>query len=320
MAAATTSCSLPAETLFSKDGISLSATPLSPNSNANASNISSNEGDDDDHDNDNGIILTLTLHRIHEKNVINPTMISLLIQALDVIDSHPTLVHTNNKSLIITGLSSTDPHGTTHKFFSNGLDLEWMLRAADEKSSDAGTNPTSKVIESFNSLVLARVLTLPFRTIAAINGHCIGAGLFLALACDYRIMRTKRGFLQWPEARLGVRLTKGPAELSKAKVGNGRGGLGAASPDHHVLREGLLTAKKYTSSEALAMAIVDAEHPIEELYSHAFQMAKEGLPASLNLDYFDPKAYTEMKIEMYTDAYRALKFGKPTEDLPHSRI
>lgn len=109
-----------------------------------------------------------------------------------------------------------------------------------------------------------------------------------------------------------MRLTKGFAELSKAKISV-----------HRVLREGLLTAKKYTSSEALSCGIIDAEYPIEELYEHAFQLAKEGLPESsgsgMNLEYFDPKAYTEMKQEMYTDAYRALKFGK-VEDLPHSRI
>ena len=48
----------------------------------------------------------------------------------------------------------------------------------------------------------------------------------------------------------------------------------------------------------------------------------EGLPESSNnnpLEYFDAKAMTEMKIEMYTDAYRALKFGK-VSDLPSSRI
>ena len=161
---------------------------------------------------------------------------------------------------------------------------------------------------------VTKTISLPAKT------RILGAGLFLALACDYRIMRTKRGFLQWPEARLGMRLTKGFAELSKAKIGNGRGGM--STTDHHVLREGLLTAKKYSSTEALLSGIIDAEYPVEQLYSHAFQLAREGLPESpsgMNLEYFDPKAYAEMKIEMYTDAYRALKFGK-VADPPQSRI
>jgi enoyl-CoA hydratase/carnithine racemase len=296
------------KTLFHKDGVSLVATIL---------------GDEDDH---NGIILTLYLHRHVEKNVINPTMISLLIEALDMIETHPLLLHTSNKALIITGVDHDNMK--ICKFFGNGLDLEWMMQASNNQNNNnngstataaaaavsAATkddNPTSQMIEKYNSQVLAKILTLPFRTIAAINGHCIGAGLFLALACDYRYMRTNRGYVQWPEARLGMRLTKGFAELSKAKISN-----------YAVLREGLLSAKRYTSTEALASGIIDGEYSLEKLYSAAFQFAMEGLPESSKnnpLEYFDAKAMTEMKIEMYTDAYRALKFGK-VSDLPSSRI
>ncbi len=293
------------KTLFKKDGVSLVATILSS---------TPNNDDDDDH---NGIILTLYLHRHTEKNVINPSMISLLVQALHVIDTHPLLNHTNNKALIITGIDQNDLK--ICKFFGNGLDLEWMMKASNNQSTNAAAavsaatqneNPTSQMIEMFNSQVLAKILTLPFRTVAAINGHCIGAGLFLALACDYRFMRTERGYIQWPEARLGMRLTKGFAELSKDKIG-----------DYAVLREGLLTAKRYTSGEALASGIIDGEYPLEELYSAAFRFAVEGLPESSDnpLEYFDPKAYTEMKMEIWCTSYRALKFGK-VSDLPHSRI
>ena len=348
-------------TLFNKDGISLFATILPSTDNDDEDQVDDNDGaSSPPHQNHDGIILTLTLNRQQSKNVINPTMISLLIQALDVIDTHPMLVHTNNKALIVTGSSLNDhddckhPHDkkqtqqknkstTAAKFFSNGLDLEWMLQAGNNSSSSNNNNkkttdPTSQLIESFNSQILARLLILPFRTIAAINGHCIGAGLFLSLACDYRVMRTERGYIQWPEANLGMRLTKGFMELSKAKIGTAastrrilndnkevsldsrKGGLVVV--DHHVLREGILTAKRYISTEALHAGIIDVECNIDELYNVSFDLAKKGLPElseGMNLSYFDPRAYTEMKIELWTDAYRALKFGK-VQDLPESRI
>ena len=341
-------------TLFNTDGISLFAATILPSSSDDDEDGASPQQHQNQNEHD-GIILTLALTRQHEKNVINPTMISLLIQVLNVIDTHPMLVHTNNKALIITGLSLIDDDHdkqtqtltnnkstiTTYKFFSNGLDLEWMLQAGNDSSSSSNNkkrDPTSDLIESFNSEILARLLVLPFRTIAAINGHCIGAGLFLSLACDYRIMRTERGYIQWPEANLGMRLTKGFMELSKAKIGTAaanrrilddkkvslnnsiQGGIMVV--DHHVLREGILTAKRYTSTEALHAGIIDVECNIDELYNVSFDLAREGLPESsigMNLSYFDPKAYTEMKIELWTDAYRALKFGK-VGDLPESRI
>ena len=346
-------------TLFNKNGISLFATILPSTDNDDEDQVDDNDGaSSPPHQNHDGIILTLTLNRQQSKNVINPTMISLLIQALDVIDTHPMLVHTNNKALIVTGLSLNDDDDCKHhdkkqtqqtlknkstivpKFFSNGLDLEWMLQAGNNSSSSNNnkTDPTSQLIESFNSLILARLLILPFRTVAAINGHCIGAGLFLSLACDYRVMRTDRGYIQWPEANLGMRLTKGFMELSKAKIGTAASTRriindnkevsldnreeGLVVDDHHVLREGILTAKRYTSTEALHAGIIDVECNIDELYNVSFNLARKGLPESsegMNLSYFDPRAYTEMKIELWTDAYRALRFGK-VQDLPESRI
>ena len=43
-----------------------------------------------------------------------------------------------------------------------------------------------------------------------------GGGFFLALACDWRVMRTQKGFLNFPELNLGMRLSKPFAELAKA--------------------------------------------------------------------------------------------------------
>ena len=71
----------------------------------------------------------------------------------------------------------------TGKYWSNGLDLEWLFSHPD----DAGAF-VSRVHRLF-----ARVLTLPVPTVAAVQGHCFAAGAMLALAHDWTVMRLDRG-------------------------------------------------------------------------------------------------------------------------------
>jgi len=225
-------------------------------------------------------VLTLTLDRGECR--INPTSIALLSRALDAVEQAA-----GPKALVVAG---------TGKFFCNGLDIDWM-----------GKHPqgTASMIESFCH-VLARLLSLGCPTVCAITGHGFGAGLFIALACDWRVMRNDKAWVNFPELSLGMRLSKGFAELSKAK-------LTAAA-----IRLGVLTGQRFTSSAALASGIVDAECPEAEVLPRAHQMALELLPTNLKLMNFKAESLTKMKIELYTDAYRALR--GPHESPPHARL
>lgn len=241
--------------LFSSEGVSVSSSP-------------------------NGV-LTLLLDR--NDNVVNPSMVSALGDALAAVEAaeHP-------KALVIIGKG---------KFFSNGLDVKWMM---------ANPAKAPAMIESFWRF-LARLLVLDCRTVCAINGHAYGAGLFVALACDWRLMRTQRGFVNFPELNLGMRLSKPFAELAKAKL--------SAS----ALREGVLAGRRYGSADAVAAGVVDGECASDALPAGAHELAHAGLPDQLKLMQFDPVAFSTMKTELYTDAYRALSTGTSTAE-PHSRL
>jgi len=265
-------------------------------------------------------IFVLYLNRLGEKNVFDPTLVGAVAAAVGHVEraAHP-------KALVVTGLEYEPPDSSSsssssgggggdgddansssnsnkkkrpiHKFFSNGLSLEYML------TNPAGTAP---MIESVWRL-LSRLLVLDCRTVAAINGHAFGAGLFLALACDYRVMRTGRGYVNFPELNLGMRLAKGFAELSKAK-------LTAAT-----LREGVLTGRRYGSADAVRAGIVDQECDAEELLDRAMDVAEAGLPENLGAASFDAQSFSQMKVELYTDAYRALALGS-VDAKPESRL
>ena len=94
------------------------------------------------------------------------------------------------------------------KFYSNGLDLEWVLSNSDRMAEYVG-----RVQDLF-----ARVLTLPVPTLAALQGHAFGAGAMLAMAHDWRLMRRDRGFLCFPEVDIKIPFTPGMAALIQAKL------------------------------------------------------------------------------------------------------
>lgn len=123
----------------------------------------------------------------------------------------------------------------TGKFFSNGLDLEWLGAHGDE--SDAYV---AGVHELF-----ARFLTLPLVTVAALQGHTFAAGAMLSLTHDLRVMRADRGYWCLPEADLGIPFTRGMSALIQARL--------APQTAH----EAMITARRYAGPDAVAAAIVD---------------------------------------------------------------
>jgi 3-hydroxyacyl-CoA dehydrogenase/enoyl-CoA hydratase/3-hydroxybutyryl-CoA epimerase len=53
--------------------------------------------------------------------------------------------------------------------------------------------------------LLEQLANLPYPTVAAVNGACLGGGTEFALACDYRVMSdSKRAQIGLPEVRLGI--------------------------------------------------------------------------------------------------------------------
>lgn len=85
--------------------------------------------------------------------------------------------------------------GKGEKFFCAGADIE-MLKKAD---------PTYKYYFCLHANeTLSRLEQTPKLVIAAINGHCVGGGLEVALAADLRIAKAEAGQIGLPEVKLGV--------------------------------------------------------------------------------------------------------------------
>jgi enoyl-CoA hydratase/carnithine racemase len=123
----------------------------------------------------------------------------------------------------------------TGKFFSNGLDLEWLGAHGDENQ---------EYIVSVQEL-FARVLSLPVITVAAVQGHAFAAGAMLSLAHDFRVMRADRGYWCLPEADIGIPFSRGMSALIQARL----------TPQ--AAHEAMTTGRRYAAPDAVAAAIVD---------------------------------------------------------------
>jgi enoyl-CoA hydratase/carnithine racemase len=139
------------------------------------------------------------------------------------------------------------------KFWSNGLDLDWMAAAGN----DAARENVRRVHQ-----LLARMLRLPLISVAALNGHAFAAGAMLALAHDYRIMRADRGFFCLPEVDIGIPFTPGMQALISARL---------PSVTAH---EAIVTGRRYTSDVALQRGIVHELGAESEVLPKALALAK----------------------------------------------
>lgn len=122
------------------------------------------------------------------------------------------------------------------KAFIAGADIKEMA-AMGQADSEA----FSKLLQdAFNLLSGMKKIV-----IAAINGHAMGGGCELALACDYRFMAAGKGLIGLPEATLGILPGAGGTQRLPRLIGLARA------------MNILLFGKVMGAEEALAIGLID---------------------------------------------------------------
>jgi enoyl-CoA hydratase/carnithine racemase len=140
------------------------------------------------------------------------------------------------------------------KFYSNGLDLQWMGTVSGEV-----TKAFFRDVEA----LFKRLLSFPIITVAALNGHTFAAGALLALCHDFRVMREDRGFFCLPEVDLNIPFTKLDSALIFARL------------PKSIAHEAMVTGRRYSADEALLGKIVDEKASEAEVLTKALATAKK---------------------------------------------
>ena len=213
------------------------------------------------------------LRMVADDNRFNAKFMLALNQALDEVENSQ-----GPGALVTTGAG---------KFYSNGLDLDWM----GAQSKDEVRRHVENVHDAF-----VRMLTFPMITVAALNGHTFAAGAMLALAHDYRVMRADRGFFCLPEVDIKIPFTWQMDVLIRARLpkiaaheamctGKRYGGMEAAQSQivHHAVAESEVLPKATEIAQGLAGKDRDTLSKIKRrMYAHVievFERERKSTPA-----------------------------------------
>ncbi|MDF9748514.1 enoyl-CoA hydratase/isomerase family protein [Natrinema salsiterrestre] len=140
-------------------------------------------------------------------------------------------------------------------FFSTGFDIQEL---ADESGRQVGyASQTSKE-------VMMKIRSTDTIFIAMVNGHCMGGGLELALACDFRYIGNDESYnIGMPEISLGLIAGEAGTQLLPRYI------------DRSEALEMMLTGDTFTPEEATEKGIFDKIFPPEEIENAAFEFAEE---------------------------------------------
>jgi 3-hydroxyacyl-CoA dehydrogenase/enoyl-CoA hydratase/3-hydroxybutyryl-CoA epimerase len=178
-----------------------------------------------DRDVDHSVHLTIDLTG-RPVNVLSRQVLADLDEALDAV------LQASRTTLLV--VRSGKKSG-----FVAGADLVEFEAVADAAAAQA--------ISAAGQKVFAKLAALPMPTVAAVSGFCLGGGLELALACDYRLVfdspQTQLGL---PEVRLGLLPAWGGTQRLPRLVGLER-----------ALRM-ILSGNSLSAREALACGLADA--------------------------------------------------------------
>jgi len=190
-----------------------------------------------------GPVCVITLRREEKLNALSTALESAIGDALE------TAQVRDAGSVVLTGAG---------RAFSAGADLN-ELGDRSPKAVHAYYATTGRVYE--------RVAALAQPTVSAIAGYCLGGGLELALATDFRIASEDAVF-GFPEVGLGILPSSGGTERVTRLLGPARA------------KELILLRSRIDAREALAYGLVTEVVPAGAAQERALAVAAElaGLP------------------------------------------
>lgn len=224
-------------------------------------------------------ILTITLNRPHKKNAMSFEMMQELIAVATRISKDKTL-----RAVIIHGAEAT---------FCAGIDLKDLNQPKNQAYALWELIKPSQSLFQRVCLVWREV---PMPVIAVLEGHCIGAGLQLALACDVRISSPECQF-SIMEAKWGL----------VPDMGLTQSALGVVRAD--VLKELAMSARVIDATAAKNLGLISHCHdtPLEHARILAAEFSERSPDAVLASKRVINAMYQQSTVTLYQEKLWQIK-------------
>src|SRR6266581_4771565 len=151
------------------------------------------------------------------------------------------------------GIKAIVVRSASEKFFSAGADVS-VFAKSDFDAQNAFVVCANEAMSKFEST--------PKVVIAAINGHCLGGGLEIALCCDFRIAAEGAYRIGLPEVTLGLLPGTGGTQRLPRLIGRQKA------------LDFMLRGTTMPPQDALAAGIVDEVVPAAVLIERAVERAR----------------------------------------------
>jgi enoyl-CoA hydratase len=186
-----------------------------------------------------GHVATVVMSRPEALNAFNTDQLHAVLAAITEVAADEDV-----RAVILTG--------DGNKAFAAGADIKEM----------AGKSPAEGLIfGQLGQTITTAINAAPQPWIAAINGHALGGGCEMALACDIRVMSENASIGQ-PEVGLGILPGWGATQRLPRIVGPG------------VAAELIYSGRRLRAEEALRLGLVNAVYPADELLPKAMELAQ----------------------------------------------
>jgi enoyl-CoA hydratase len=206
-----------------------------------------------------------TMHAVEQKELIHYGVEAGV--AIIEMDDPPANTYTYEMmqqldTAILRARMDEDAHvivlrGKGEKFFSAGASIQMLAKA----------DPTFKYYFCLHANeTLSRLEQTPKLVIAALNGHTVGGGMEIALACDIRIAKKEGGKIGLPEVNLGVLPGTGGTQRLGRALGRARA------------IELMATGRTFSFEEALEFGLIHYIYERDSFWEDVMAYAKQFCP------------------------------------------